>query len=132
MELHIFFGEITRRKHGQRTFIIDLAWAITGLLIRYYGNIGLEGSNHKAQLISTYIASGIMELYIPRIEEWNWAIMRENIVGIKAEQKLTRIMIADITPEGINNAFNKLIRKLTIIADLFTLRRKPEVDKGCL
>jgi hypothetical protein len=57
--------------------------------------------------------------------------MRKNIVGIKAKQKLTRIMVADITPEVINNIFNKLIRKLTIIADLSTLRRKPGVGKGC-
>jgi hypothetical protein len=27
-------------------------------------------------------------------------------------------MIADITPKGINNAFNKLIKKLTITADI--------------
>jgi hypothetical protein len=35
--------------------------------------------------------------------------MRENIIGIKAKQKLTRIMVTNTTPEGINNAFNKLI-----------------------
>jgi DNA topoisomerase IA len=57
--------------------------------------------------------------------------MRENIIKIKAKQKLTRIIIANITPKSINNAFNKLIKKLTIIADLFTLRRKPGVGKGC-
>jgi Mg2+ and Co2+ transporter CorA len=57
--------------------------------------------------------------------------MRENIIGIKAKQRLTRIMVANITLKGINNAFNKLIRKLTIIADLFTPRRKPGVGKGC-
>jgi hypothetical protein len=39
-------------------------------------------------------------------------------------------MVANITPESINNAFNKLIRKLMIIADLFTPRRKPGVGKG--
>jgi hypothetical protein len=55
--------------------------------------------------------------------------MRENIIEIKMEQKLTRIMVANTTPEGINNAFNKLIKKLTIIANLFTLRRKPEIGK---
>jgi DNA topoisomerase IA len=48
--------------------------------------------------------------------------MRKTIIEIKAKQKLTRIIIADITPKGINNAFNKLIKKLTIIANLFTLR----------
>jgi hypothetical protein len=40
-------------------------------------------------------------------------------------------MVADITLKGINNAFNKLIKELTIIADLFTPRRKPGVGKGC-
>jgi hypothetical protein len=58
--------------------------------------------------------------------------MREDIIGIKAEQRLTRIIVANTTPKGINNAFNKLIKKLTIIADLFTLRRKPGVGKGYL
>jgi hypothetical protein len=69
MELYTPFGEIIRRKHGQRTSTIDLAWVITGLLIQYYRNIGLEKSDHKAQLISIYIAPGIMELYTPKIEE---------------------------------------------------------------
>jgi hypothetical protein len=69
MELHISFGEITRRKHGQRIFTINLAWATIGLLIRYYGDIGLEESDHKAQLISTYIAPRIMELYIPKVKK---------------------------------------------------------------
>jgi Mg2+ and Co2+ transporter CorA len=46
--------------------------------------------------------------------------MRKNIIEIKAKQKLTRIMVANTTPKGINNALNKLIKKLTIIANLFT------------
>jgi hypothetical protein len=57
--------------------------------------------------------------------------MRKNIIEMKAKQRLTRIMVADDRPEGINNVFNKLIKKLTIIADLFTPRRKPGVGKGC-
>jgi hypothetical protein len=57
--------------------------------------------------------------------------MQENIIGIKAEQKLTRIMVVNTTPEGINDIFDKLIRELTIIADLSTPRRKPGVGKGC-
>jgi hypothetical protein len=69
MELYTFFGEIIRRKHGQRIFIINLAWATIGLLIRYYKNIGLKESDHKAQLINIYIASEIMELYTPKVEE---------------------------------------------------------------
>jgi hypothetical protein len=71
MELYTFFGEIIRRKHGQRIFIIDLAWAIIGLLIRYYGDIGFKKSNHKPQFISIYIASGIMKLHTPKVKEWN-------------------------------------------------------------
>jgi hypothetical protein len=69
MELYTPFGEITKRKHEQRISTIDLAWAIIGLLIRYYGNIGLEKSDHKAQLISTYIALKTMELHIPKIKK---------------------------------------------------------------
>jgi hypothetical protein len=68
MELYTFFGEIIKRKHGQRIFIIDLAWAIIGLLIRYYRNIGFKESDHKTQLISIYITSGIMELYTLKVE----------------------------------------------------------------
>jgi hypothetical protein len=71
MELHTFFGEITKRKHKQRISIINLAWATIGLLIRYYRNIGLKKSDHKAQLISTYIAPEIMELYTPKVKKWN-------------------------------------------------------------
>jgi hypothetical protein len=57
--------------------------------------------------------------------------MQKNIIETKTKQKLTHFMITNITPKGINNAFNKLLKKLTIIADLFTLRRKPGVGKGC-
>jgi hypothetical protein len=68
MELYTSFGEIIRRKHEQRISTIDLAWATIGLLIRYYGNIGLEESDHRAQLISIYIAPGIMELHTPKVK----------------------------------------------------------------
>jgi hypothetical protein len=57
--------------------------------------------------------------------------MREDIIRIKMKQRLTRIIITNTTPKGINNAFEKLIKELTIIADLFTPRRKPEIGKGC-
>jgi hypothetical protein len=57
--------------------------------------------------------------------------MRKNSIRIKTKQKLTRIIIANITPEGINNTFNKLIKKSIIIANLFTPRRKPGIGKGC-
>jgi hypothetical protein len=51
--------------------IINLVWATIGLLIRYYENIGLKKSNHKAQFISIYIASEIMELYTLKVKKWN-------------------------------------------------------------
>jgi hypothetical protein len=69
MELHTPFGEIIRRKHGQRIFTINLAWATIGLPIRYYKDIGLEKSDHKAQLISTYIAPEIMKLHTPKVKK---------------------------------------------------------------
>jgi hypothetical protein len=58
-------------------------------------------------------------------------MMRSDIVEIKAEQRLERIIIAEVTPEGIDAAFDKLIQELTTIADLLTSRRKPGIGKGC-
>jgi hypothetical protein len=69
MELYTLFSEIIRRKHKQRIFIINLAWAIIGLLIRYYKNISFKKSNHKAQFISIYITPGIMKLHTLKIKE---------------------------------------------------------------
>jgi hypothetical protein len=58
-------------------------------------------------------------------------MMRPDIVEVKAEQRLERIAVAKITPEGINAAFDKLIQELTIIADLSISRRKPGIGKEC-
>jgi ribosome-associated translation inhibitor RaiA len=58
-------------------------------------------------------------------------MMRSDIIEIKAKQKLERIIIAEVTPEDINAAFDKLIQELTTIADLSTFRRKPGIGKGC-
>jgi hypothetical protein len=57
--------------------------------------------------------------------------MRPNIIKVKIKQRLERIIIAEATLKGINAAFDKLIQKLTIIADLLTFRRKPGIGKGC-
>jgi ribosome-associated translation inhibitor RaiA len=57
--------------------------------------------------------------------------MRPDIVEVKAEQKLERIIIAEATPEDIDAAFDKLIQELTTIADLSTPRRKPGIGKEC-
>jgi hypothetical protein len=69
---------------------------------------------------------------VPANDHENIISIRINIIKIKAKQRLTRIMVANITPKRINNAFNKLIKKLTIITDLFTLYQKPGIGKGCL
>jgi hypothetical protein len=58
-------------------------------------------------------------------------MMRPDIVKMKAEQRLERIIIAEATLEGIDAAFDKLIQELTTIADLSTPRRKPGIGKGC-
>jgi hypothetical protein len=131
MELYTPFGEIIRQKHGQRNSTIDLAWATTGLLTYYQGNVGLDGSDHRAQLISIYLKAGDTQSHRSKIEGWNWAMMRPDIVEVKAEQRLERIIIAEATPEDIDAAFDKLIQELTTIADLSTPRRKPGIGKGC-
>jgi hypothetical protein len=131
MELHTPFEEIIRQKYEQPNSIIDLAWAITGLFIYYQENVGLDGSDHRAQLISIYLKAGNTQPHKSKIEGWNWAIMRSNIIEVKVEQRLERIAIAKVTPEGINAIFDKLIQELTIIADLSTFRRKPGIGKRC-
>jgi hypothetical protein len=69
MELHTPFGEIIRQKHGQRNSIINLAWAITGLPTYYQRNVGLDGSDHRAQLISTYLKAGNTQLHKSKTKE---------------------------------------------------------------
>jgi hypothetical protein len=58
-------------------------------------------------------------------------MMRPDIIKIKTEQKLECITITEATPKGIDAAFDKLIQKLTIIADLSTSRKKPGISKKC-
>jgi hypothetical protein len=71
MELYTPFGEIIRQKHGQRNSTINLAWATIGLLTYYQGNVGLDGSDHRAQLISTYLKAGNTQPHKSKIKEWN-------------------------------------------------------------
>jgi hypothetical protein len=97
----------------------------------YQGDVGLDGSDHRAQLISTHLKAGDTQSHRSKTEGWNWAMMRPDIVEVKAEQKLERIAIAEATPKGIDAAFDKLIQELTIIADLSISRRKPGISKKC-
>jgi hypothetical protein len=57
--------------------------------------------------------------------------MHPDIIKVKMKQKLERIVITEVTPEGINAIFDKLIQELTIIADLLTSRKKPGIGKRC-
>jgi hypothetical protein len=91
----------------------------------------LDGLDHRAQLISTYLKAKDTQPHKSKIEEWNWAMMRPDIIKVKAKQKLERIAVAEITPEDIDAAFDKLIQELTTIADLLTSRRKSGIGKEC-
>jgi hypothetical protein len=116
---------------GIGDYIGNRRWATTGLPTYYQGDVGLDGSDHRAQLISTYLKAGDTQPHRSKTEGWNWAMMRPDIVEVEAEQKLERIAIAKATPKGIDAAFDKLIQKLTTITDLSTPRRKPGISKGC-
>jgi hypothetical protein len=85
MILHTPSGEITRHRHKQRSSTIDLAWATEGVVIRYCGDLGLVGSDHKAQLISVAIAAEGLKGHKPQAEGWNWPMMKNDIVQIEAE-----------------------------------------------
>jgi hypothetical protein len=49
---------------------------------------------------------------------------------IKAEQRLSRIIAMEPILETIDKVFDKFIKKLATIADLFTPRRKHGIGKG--
>jgi hypothetical protein len=58
-------------------------------------------------------------------------MMRNDIVEVKAEQRLYSIAAAENTLMAIDAALNNLVRKLTIIADFSTPKRKFGIGKGC-
>jgi hypothetical protein len=57
--------------------------------------------------------------------------MRNNIIKLKAEQRLSSIATAEDTPLAIDAAFDNLMREFTIIADLSTSKRKSGIGKSC-
>jgi hypothetical protein len=57
-------------------------------------------------------------------------MMKNDIVQVETEQRLSCIAVAEPTPDAIDKAFDKLIEELIIIADLSISRRKPGVGKG--
>jgi hypothetical protein len=58
-------------------------------------------------------------------------MMRNDIIEIKAEQRLSSIAAAEDTLIAIDAAFDNLMREFTIIADLSTPKRKFGIGKGC-
>jgi hypothetical protein len=58
-------------------------------------------------------------------------MMRNDIVEIKAEQRLPSIAAAEDTLMAIDAAFDNLMREFTTIADLSTPKRKSGIGKGC-
>jgi hypothetical protein len=57
MTLHIPFAELTSHRHGQRSSTINLAWAMADVVVNYYEDLDLVGSDNRAQLISIKVAS---------------------------------------------------------------------------
>jgi hypothetical protein len=100
-------------------------------MVNYYENLGLIGSDYRAQLVSIKIAFIAREIQQPEAEGWNWIIMRKNIVEIEAEQRLFSIAAAENTPMAIDAAFDNLMREFITIADFSTPKRKSEIGKGC-
>jgi hypothetical protein len=57
--------------------------------------------------------------------------MRNDIIEIKAEQRLSSNSTAKDTLLAIDAAFNNPMREFIIIADLSTSKRKSGINKGC-
>jgi hypothetical protein len=131
MILYIPFGELIRYKHDERSFITNLAWATANVVINYYKDLGLVGSDYKAQLVSIEVAFATRGIQQPEAEGWNWTMMRNNIIEVEAAQRLSSIAAAKDTLMAIDAAFNNLMKKFITIADLSTFKRKSGIGKGC-
>jgi hypothetical protein len=56
-------------------------------------------------------------------------MIKNDIIQIEAEQRLSCIIVVEPTLDAIDKAFDKFIEELIIIADLSISRKKPGVSK---
>jgi hypothetical protein len=128
LKLRTPWGEPTRKRHNERDSTIDHAWVTASLPCRYYGDLGYEGSDHRAQLIEITTSSHEPRRRAAEALGWSWTSMDRNIVATEAKG-LYLLRPLD-SPAQIDNAVNHLTAQLTRIADASTPRRKVSQGRG--
>jgi hypothetical protein len=123
------WGEPTRRRHGERDSTIDHAWATASLPYRYWGDLGYEGSDHRAQLIEITVSPTECHQRAAVAPGWSWDSMDRDLVTIEAEGLYLPPEPLD-SPARIDAAVDSLVAQLTRIADLSTPRRKASQGRG--
>ena len=122
------WGEPTRQRHNERDSTIDHAWASANLLVRYHGDLGYEGSDHRAQLIEvTSMARDTIGTTGRRqratlVDGWSWKHMDTKLVTIEAHNLHITEHLG--TPEQLESAVDHLTTQLVQLANATTLRRK--------
>jgi hypothetical protein len=123
------WGEPTRRRHGERDSTIDHAWVTASLPYRYWGDLGYEGSDHRAQLIEITISPTERRQRAAEAPGWSWNSMDRDLVATEAEGLQLPPEPLD-SPTRIDAAIDSLIAQLTHIADVSTPRRKASQGRG--
>jgi hypothetical protein len=122
------WGEPTRQRFNERDSTIDHAWVTATLPCRYHGDLGYEGSDHRAQLIEITTLSPGTRQRAAEVPGWSWTSMDRDIVATEAE------MLQPLGPlntnDQIDEAVNHLTTQLTHIADAATPRRKASQGRG--
>jgi retron-type reverse transcriptase len=122
------WGEPTRKRHNERDSTIDHAWVTASLPCRYYGDLGYEGSDHRAQLIEITTLSQEPRRRAAEALGWSWTSMDRDIVATEAKG-LYLLRPLD-SPAQIDDAVDHLTAQLTRIADASTPRRKVSQGRG--
>src|SRR5207248_10183616 len=120
LELCTPWGETTHESREDRDSTIDLAWATADLNAQWEGSRSLEGSDHRAQVVSV----GAAPLPAGRPAGWSWAQMDREKVKAQATH-LTVPKAEDITTaEQLEEAVDSLVSQLHQVADFSTPRAK--------
>jgi hypothetical protein len=123
------WGEPTRRRHRERDSTIDHAWVTATLPSRYQGDLGYEGSDHRAQLIEITTLSPASRQRAAEVPGWSWDSIDREIVAIEAKALHLPLLSLD-SPAQIDEAIDYLTAQLTRIADVSTPQRKVSHGRG--
>ena len=123
------WGEPTRRRHGERDSTIDHAWVTATLPYRYWGDLGYEGSDHRAQLIEITTSLPARRQRAAEAPGWSWNLIDRDLVATEAKGLHLPPTSLD-SPDRIDEAVDYLTAQLTHIADVSTPRRKASQGRG--